>query len=142
MAEFVFGKNRLRVDAARTRNYYAAHDELADSCSCAYCQNFRAALPYLPQEIATFLEPLGLMPERPAEIMEWCREADGRHWYTIQYHLAGELTERDDAPVRIAPEVTVGFAADSGPFLEAFPEPFFQLFLDVRLPWVLEESDD
>ena len=142
MTEFSFGKNCITVDVERTRNYYLTHDELADKCSCAYCRNFRSVSGLLPKEVGEFLAPLGLALERPAEIMEWCRELDGRHWYTVQYHLAGELVERGEEPMEIAPEVTVGFTKDSGPFLKDFPESFFQLFLDVRLPWALEEPDD
>lgn len=141
MTEFVFGKDRMQVDAERTRDWYSAHEDLEGRCTCAYCRNFHAALPLLPREVRQFLEPLGLTLERPAEIMEWCKEADGRHWYTALYHLVGELAEEGAEPVEIAPEVTVGFAVDSGPFLKDFPKPFFQLFLDVYLPWVLEETD-
>lgn len=142
MTEFAFEANRLAVDVEVTRAYYEAHADLEERCTCAYCRNFNAALPLLPREVRRFLEPLGLTLERPAEIMEWCKEADGRHWYTALYHLAGELRQEAEAPLEIAPDVSVSFMTDKGPFLEHFPEPFFQLFLDVRLPWVLEEADD
>lgn len=142
MTEFAFAHDRVLVDTAATWAYYNAHGDLENRCGCAYCRNFRAALPGLPGEVRRFLELLGLTLERPAEIMEWCREDDGRHWYTALYHIAGELREAGEQPVEIAPEVTVSFLADKGPFLEEFPEPFFQLFLDVRLPWLLDEPDD
>ena len=141
MTEFVFGKNRIKVDVERTGDWYSAHEELEQRCTCVYCRNFHAALPLLPKKVRQFLEPLGLTLERPAEIMEWCKEADGRHWYTALYHLAGELLEEGAEPLGIAPDVTVNFLTERGPFLENFPEPFFQLFLDVRLPWVLEKAD-
>ena len=142
MKEFVFENTRLQVDVERTRAWYDAHDDLLERCSCAYCRNFRAAQAYLPEEADHFLNTMGLTLQKPAEVMEWCKEADGRHWYTLQYHLVGELLEKGDAPIPLAPEVTAGFTVDSGPFLENFPTPFFQLFLDIRLPWVLKESDD
>ena len=141
MTEFIFGKDRIQVDVERTRGWYSAHGELEQRCSCAYCRNFHTALPLLPEKVRQFLEPLGLTLERPAEIMEWCKEADGRHWYTALYHLAGELLEEGAEPIGVAPEASVSFLTDKGPFLEDFPEPFFQLFLDVRLPWMLEEAD-
>ena len=142
MAEFVFGKDRIQVDVESTRDWYRVHKELEGRCTCAYCRNFNAALPLLPQEVGRFLEPLGLTMERPAEVMEWCKEGDGRHWYTALYHLVGELLEEGDVPKEIAPGVTVSFLEDKGPFLEGFPKPFFQLFLDLHLPWVLEETDE
>lgn len=141
MTEFVFDCDHVRVDVERTRGYYAVHDDLTERCSCAYCRNFHAALPHLPEEVEKFLLSLGLTLQKPAEIMEWYEEPDGRHWYTVLYHLVGELIETGADPIEIAPEVTVGFAKDSGPFLENFPEPFFQLFLDVHLPWLLNERD-
>ena len=140
--EFALGESRVRVDAERTRAYYDAHAALSASCDCGYCRNYRAACSGIPKEAEGLLDQLGLTLTRPAEIMEWCREADGRHWDTIQYHVAGELLAQGRAPVEIAPEVTVGFTKDSGPFLEGFPEPFFQVFLDLRLPWLLEEPED
>ena len=141
MAEFVFVDYRIQVDVERTRSYYDAHRELFDRCSCAYCRNFRAALPHLPQAAGEFLAPLGLPLELPAEVMEWCRESDGRHWYTLQYHLAGALLKKGETPVQVAPEITAGFTEGSGPFLKSFPKLFFQLFLDLRLPWLLDEAD-
>ena len=90
MTGFVFGNDRIRVDVERTQGHYAAHnDELLDRCGCACCRNFRAALPLLPENVAEFPEPLGLTPERPAEIMEWCKEAD--------VHLPWVLEEPEDA---------------------------------------------
>ena len=38
--------------------------------------------------------------------------------------------------------VTAGFATDMGPFLRNFPEPCFQCWLSMTLPWVLEEPAD
>lgn len=142
MTEFVFAPYRLLVDVEATRAWYDAYGEPAGGCGCAYCRNFLAAAPALPPEVKGFLAPLGLELCRPGEVMEWCREADGRHLYTVQYHLAGTLLEKGEADIRLAPEITGGFASGMGPFLQGFPEPFFQCYLDLRLPWVLEEPDD
>jgi hypothetical protein len=142
MTEFAFGHNRIRVDVERTRAWYDACGKPAAGCTCGNCRNFIAAASLLPKEVGEVLAPLGLTLLKTAEVMEWCREADGRHWYTLQYHLAGELVEKGEGTVQIAPEVTVGFAEGGGPFLKNFPEPFFQLFLDLRLPWVLDETNN
>ena len=131
----------MLVDVERTRGWYETHADLAARCSCANCQNFRAAAPLLPKEADAFLRRLGLTLSQPAEIMEWCREDDDRNWYTLQYHLVGTLLEQAPVPAEIAPEVTAGFTEGSGPFLEGFPEPFFQLFLDIRIPWMLKNGE-
>ena len=128
MTEFAFGHNRIRVDVERTRAWYDACGKPAAGCTCGNCRNFIAAASLLPKEVGEVLAPLGLTLLKTAEVMEWCREADGRHWYTLQYHLAGELVEKGEGTVQIAPEVTVGFAEGSGPFLKNFPEPFFNSF--------------
>ena len=131
MTEFTFGNHRIWVDVERTRAWYDAYGEPAAGCTCGNCRNFMAAASLLPKGVGEFLAPLGLTLLKTAEVMEWCKEADGRHWYTLQYHLAGELVEKGKEPVEVVPEVTAGFTVDSGPFLKDFPEPFFQLFLDV-----------
>lgn len=140
MTEFFIGANRLLVDVEQTRAYYAAHEELRESCSCADCRNFRLARHGLPEKAGRLLKSLGLTLDQPAEVMEQGREPDGWHRYTLQYHLVGKLLARGDTPMELAPGVTAGFTVGSGPFLREFPEPFFQLFLDVRLPWLLDEE--
>lgn len=139
--EFVLGDHHLSVDTAATSAYYEAHTELVSACSCAHCRNFHAALPLLPVGIRDFLTALGLRADCPAEVMEWTREADGRHWYTVQYQIAGTLLRRGD-PVEIVPGTTAAFTSGSGPFLEGFPTPCFQLFLDLRLPWLLKNMEN
>lgn len=136
------GHDRLHTDPAANRVWYEAHGERAGGCDCAYCRNFMAALPLIPESVELFLTPLGLMLEKPAEILHWCREADGRHWYSVQFHLTGTLEKTADEPTEIAPGVTAVFLKTAGPRLRGFPEPFFQLFLDIRLPWVLEGPDE
>lgn len=141
MTEFVFGDHHIKVDVEATRTWYAAHGEIAGGCDCAYCRNFAAAVGGAPGEIREFLARLGLDIQRPGEVVECGREENGSHRYTVLYHVAGTLLERGAADIALAPEITGGFASDMGPFLQGFPEPFFQCYLDLHLPWVLEEAD-
>ena len=63
-------------------------------------------------------------------------------WYMPRWHIAGRLLEAGEGELPVAPGVTAGFATDMGPFLRNFPEPCFQCWLSVTLPWVLEEPAD
>lgn len=142
MTEITFGNYRLSVNVEDTRAWYAAYGETAGGCDCAYCRNFAAAADGIPREAGTFLARLGLDIQKPGEVMEQGREADGRHRYTVQYHVAGTLEEMGETDMELAPGITAWFTVDMGPFLRDFPEPFFQCCLDLRLPWALEEPDD
>ena len=51
-------------------------------------------------------------------------------------------TEAGEGELPIAPGVAAGFAADMGPFFRDFPKPFFQCWLSMTLPWVIEEPPD
>ena len=95
----------------------------------------------LPPEAAAFLEPLGLNLRRPGDIGEYGPRQGGR-WYMPMWHIAGRLLEAGEGELPVAPGVTAGFATDMGPFLRNFPEPCFQCWLSMTLPWVLEEPAD
>ena len=119
MTEFVLGSYRLEVDVEATRAWYGRYGNATGGCGCAYCRNYAAAVGVLPPEAAAFLEPLGLNLRRPGDIGEYGPRQGGR-WYMP----------------------TAGFATDMGPFLRNFPEPCFQCWLSMTLPWVLEEPAD
>ena len=138
MTEFVFGPFRLGVDAEATRRWYDTCGDETGGCDCAYCRNFAAAAKALPPEVEAFLEPLGLSLRRPGEIGEYGPRPGGR-WYMPMWHIAGRLLEAGEGELPIAPGVTAGFAVDMGPFLQDFPEPFFQCWLSMTLPWLLKE---
>ena len=141
MTEFVLGPYRLEVDIEATRRWYDAYGDDAGGCDCAYCRNFAAAAGTLPTEVEAFLKPLGLSLRRPGEIGEYGPRPGGR-WYMPMWHIAGRLLKAGEGELPIAPGVTAGFSVDMGPFFRDFPEPFFQCWLSMTLPWVLEEPPD
>ena len=141
MTEFVFGPYRLEVDVEATRAWYDRYGDATGGCDCAYCRNYAAAVGGLPPEVAAFLRPLGLSLLRPGEIDEYGPRQGGR-WYQPMWHIAGRLLETGEEKLSIAPGVTAGFATDMGPFLRDFPEPCFQCWISMTLPWVLEEPAD
>ena len=141
MTEFTFGTYRLLADVEATRSWYAAHGLPAGGCDCAYCRNFLANLPRFPAEVNAFLSDLGLELSMPGEAMEFGPEPDGRRYYSLLFHIAGQLTKGGDSPLEFPAGVTARFVTDTGPFLKDFPQPCFQLLLDARLPWALSEPD-
>ena len=60
----------------------------------------------------------------------------------VPARAGGRLLEAGEGELPVAPGVTAGFATDMGPFLRNFPEPCFQCWLSMTLPWVLEEPAD
>lgn len=141
MTEFTFGTYRLLADIPATRAWYETHGLPAGGCDCAYCRNFSANPPCFPPEVNTLLAALGLDVSMPSETMELGREADGRRYYSLLYHIAGTLEQSASTPLELLSGVTVRFVTDTGPFLKDFPQPCFQLLLDVRLPWALSEPE-
>lgn len=141
MTEFAFNGSRLEVDVEATRSWYAAHGEMAGGCGCAYCRNFLAALDGVPPELQAFLGRLGLDMAKPIEAAENMREADGRHWYTVWYHLKGRLLEAGGQDIVLWEGCRASFQRVCCVRPASFPTPCFQLDLDLRLPWVLEEPD-
>ena len=141
MTEFVFGPYRLEVDVEATRAWYDRYGDATGGCDCAYCRNYAAAVGSLPSEVAALLRPLGLDLHKPGDIGEYGPRQGGR-WYQPLWHLAGRLLETGEGELSIAPGVTAGFATDMGPFLRDFPEPCFQCWISMTLPWVLEEPAD
>ena len=141
MLDLHIGGCHIQADAEATRQWYDTCGDDTGGCGCAYCRNFAAAVETLPTEVEAFLEPLGLSLRRPGEIGELGPRPGGR-WYQPMWHIAGRLLEAGTGELTIAPGVTAGFAADMGPFFRDFPEPFFQCWLSMMLPWVLEEPAD
>lgn len=140
MTEFVFPSGRIRTDPAANRAWYDAHGQAAGGCDCAYCRNFLAALETLSPIVPAFLDALGVDLRKPDEAAENCREADGSHWYSAWYHISGTLLE-DGAETPLAEDCIQSFQSICCLKMEEFPSPHFQLNLELRLPWVLDEPD-
>lgn len=141
MTEFVFGGYRLEVDVEATRAWYDRYGDATGGCDCAYCRNYAAAAETLPQEAEAYLGLLGLSLQRPGDIGEYGPRQGGR-WYMPMWHIVGRLLETREEELPVAPGITVGFATDMGPFLRDFPEPCFQCWLSMTLPWALAEPED
>lgn len=134
------GGYHIQVDVEATRKWYDIYGEPAGGCDCAYCRNFTAAVETLPPGVGEFLARLGLDLRKPGDASE-CGPVEGGRLYLPLYHLAGRLLEKGEEPLLLAKGVNAWFATGRGPFLRDFPEPCFQCWLSVTLPWVLAEPE-
>lgn len=132
MKEFQLGSYRLSVDVEATRDFYAARPLPWITCGCAGCRNFVRAVKTLPP---------------PAEV---CvdRGYGVDCLYGSWYHISGELLEGGPSPGRLYGEwltlaegVEAAFSPECHLPPEEFPRPCFQLNLEWRLPWLLEEEN-
>ena len=147
--EIVLGSYRLQVDVKATRAYYAAHPLPWITCDCAGCRNFEKAVKQVPQAVKDFFGRLGLDPEKPGEIC--CYEGteetlSGGGWY----HICGTILEgampEDSGQafgewIDLAEGFSAAFKTSCDLLPKDFPQPCFQMELNHRLPWVLEEPN-
>lgn len=151
MKDFVFGSYKMRVDAERTRRYYAGRSAPWIACDCAGCRNFAQAVETLPQAVADFFRALGVDPLRPAETCHYYADAPDSVFSSAWYHVVGELVAGDPAPdsrarygaeFGICDGVSVSAAAECDLLPDDFPRPCFQIELwFYRLPWLLDEPN-
>lgn len=141
MKEFVFPAGRIATDPTANRVWYDNCGTPAGGCDCAYCRNFLAAVEKLPQKILDLMDTLGVDIRKPDEAAQNCREEDGFHRYSAWYHLSGVLLE-DGAETALAENCTYWFQSVCYMKAEHFPDPHFQLNLNLCLPWVLDEPCD
>lgn len=147
MTEFFFHSYHLKIDDAATRAYYAAHPLPWVTCDCAGCRNFVRAVKTLPPAVTDFFSALGLDLEKPAEVC--VDHADKKSClYGSWYHLIGELTAGGPPAgclcgerLTLAEGVEAAFETECHLLPEDFPRPCFQLNLEQRLPWLLEEEN-
>ena len=141
MRTFRFPAGRILTDPSANRRWYDDWGVMAGGCDCAYCRNFLAAVEGLPKPVLDFMEMLGVDIRKPDEAAENGRGANGSHRYSAWYHLSGTLLE-DGKETVLAEGCTYCFQSTCYIRAEYFPSPHFQLNLELRLPWVLEEPRD
>ncbi len=143
MTRFLIGGDCVQVDVEATRAYQDAHGQIAGGCLCADCRNFAAAVGGAPREVGEALARMGVDVAKPTELVERWPDEKGQCLYTALYLLAGTMEEQGDATWEPAPGITGGFGSGlEGLIPEDFPEPNLQLFLELHLPWVLDEPPE
>ena len=126
----------LDVDIRATMEYAA--QEVEQHCTCAYCQNFYAAVDREYPEIRGLLGSFGAAVEAPEELMPY--DMDGRMVYDATWALCGSVVRMGS---RVVEAAGCRLAIDPDNRLQInsdCPEP--RIFLNIPgldLPWILDE---
>ena len=130
---------RVEIDEEATRAWYAQADEW--DCDCGDCRNFLklAQDRTLPTPVLEILDGLDIPPEKSTDVCEYGPEEGGRH-YGLCYRIAGKILSSDEQ--RHSAQLDWGRGGcfhDTYPGAPGFPEPNFDLYFSLVLPWVLDE---
>lgn len=137
---------RVCVDEAATAAAYRL--VLPDPCLCCLCENFRAAWGRgMGVDLEPVLRELGVDPERPAEIVHYCRTAPGAHMYTAEWAVLVAAEGATGRSVRWTP-TRAGVTLDVRDAGVPVPRPLDRpgltrwLLLTVAdVPWVIGHAE-
>lgn len=128
------------VDVDYTRKY----NQTIAQCQCSYDRNYYAAVDKLFPEVRSFLAQFGVDVTHPEEIFSVDQDDEPINymsWYTVKgkiLQLGGY--EIDIGPVHILPQHRNEVMLPNPDCDKDDPESYFVLsFLDINLPWVLDE---
>lgn len=137
----------MNIDPVRTAQRYSDLPTVRNSCTCAYCQNFRAAVVSdAGHELGALLRELEIPAHKVGDVTEY---GEGRanpraHLYIGWYDLVGEILDghKDDAESP-AKAFSVSFHpwSETRTWAEApdAPQDSIVLGFSIELPWVLED---
>lgn len=136
------GHFQLEIDVAKTRGFYQTQPYASQKCDCASCRNYAKAVAILPATVKNLFASLGVNIHQQAEAMIPYRLEDGQLMYSAFYHLVGEIIScvKPHESANIADDVSVWFSAECDLVPEGFPPPIVQMFVDAKLPWLLDEE--
>lgn len=153
----------VEIDEAVTREWYAQAGEW--DCECGHCRNFMAVADQLPAELLTLLDQLGIPAKKAVYVCNLISRKGDLLLYEIRYRLAGRILkgkEREQKGVLQKmralfggekkgsehPDPWESFLCVDDPemfcplYPEAFPQPCFEMCIQLWLPWVLDEPID
>ena len=156
-----FGNIIIDADIDKTRSFYESSRILTDDCMCENCQNFVSGAEKLSPDILKFFQHLGIDILKPAEMVAWSPEDNGKsRFYGGWYHLCGRLmsdsecwkSETDNnGKIReslienrffsITDNFSIGFTNKIMLRKADFPDPVVQMEILVHhFPWVLNST--
>lgn len=149
---FTFGNVTVDIDVEMTRSYYAKEPTVRHTCRCNGCQNYDDVILTAPESVLSFFKQLGLDPQKPTEVFGlWLTPENGQYLYGGWIHVVGRLltngnSVQPETAYRPSPEYEclVWFTDDKskfGPVKKDFPTPILELPFQIRLPWLLNETE-
>lgn len=130
----------LDLDIMKTKEYYK--HAFLNHCTCAGCKNYRQNIDELNQTIKTFFSDLGITDlNKSIEIIPYYTEKSGMIFYQAIYPICGKII------VEPKPQKTIHIFDDFDLFIsnqcilldQNFPSPAFQITIEARLPWRIDE---
>lgn len=128
----------VQVDEAVTRAWYQT--AAMWDCDCDGCRNFLtlARKRKLPPALLMMLDELGIPPEKATNVCDYDSQGEKRV-YVVAYRLAGWLlTDFEHGPVQMEWGLVFCGEEINPTVAKDFPKPYFDLTLDLWLPWVLD----
>ncbi len=142
--KFEFGPYILDVDTRKNTAIYKDLPLLTCGCDCQGCRNYVEAVKTLPNEIMRFFNAFGVDAQKPSEAFVIPDGSADSIQYQGWYPICGTILQSPhDADVPKLYSVTDHFRvwfhnrADLLP--EVFTAPVFQMEIDARIPWMLDE---
>lgn len=145
---FAFGGYKIDVDVAATRAFYQSDASLTpgQSCGCDICKNYDIAIWKTGEKVLTFLEGMGIDPQKPGEVygLNDEPEENGTYCYGGWYHAVGTLLEDTSNGICYRPDSDFDFTlwvtddpVKMGWVEKDFPKPIIEFSIFTHLPWLL-----
>lgn len=159
---FQFGQFEIDVDVDKTREFYRNAELISEGCECPGCRNYEKAVDFLPNEVTSFFDSLGVDMKKAAEVWATMANPDGSVLYSGFYHLCGELLscENNQAEMpmdkrrkglshwdvsrnySLTKNYDISVFDECGSLIEEdFPLPVLEIEIDADIPWVLNEEN-
>ncbi len=139
MSRHIWFGHTVEVDESATAAYYARVGEW--DCTCSHCRNFLvlARMRKLPPVLLIILDELGIPPEKAANVCAYDGQGE-KLLYVVAYRVAGRLqTDFEHGPVQMEWGLVYCGEEINPTVAKDFPKPYFDLTLDLWLPWTLNE---
>ncbi len=144
---FTFGKPKIDVDIAKTREFYERPTTPCGFCGCADCRNFEEYAKTAPAELREWFRALGLNICNPGEVYSLFEEKDGLLMYGGWWHLCGEIIETnrlgkqsENDGYDVTENFKVSFHDKCNCVPHDFPKPVIQMEIEAFIPILSQGS--
>ncbi|NDV60105.1 hypothetical protein [Bacteroides sp. 519] len=119
----------------------------ASDCECADCKNFTYNRHNAyPEEIKLLFAELGVDYTKESEVMHYCQEENGLHYYAGWFHFKGKMLSGKDCRIshtetthtfeleRITKNFSIGFTLGNSPSLFENLDGLIQIEFETKIP--------
>lgn len=134
----------LDIDVERTKATYTQITQGGcQTCGCAYCRNFLAALPTsFPRQILEFFVNIGIDSSKDAEVYGYGEVSSGILQYGGEYYLWGKVIQEPAQETRLPNEFIISFIQPTPLVQKEFDsEGALCLNFTGHIHWVLDSNN-